>query len=383
MLMRIVPVDGSVSTVGPTVAGLASLASAPDGTLYGIGNGTLYRIDSTTGEAAEVAPLPGIPGSAFRKPYSKYLCLDTKLRYERGRPLSRYVVSTNDKVQHVNKCPNEPEVCEICRPRATECGTCGSPGFYRLPKTAQLTFVTPELPVNGTYAVRFQLRGASGTADAKLRITIGSGELQQVFESAPENTSWDFTEPILVPLASGVNRITVRSIGSRAVDLEQVQIERKCPGLCEVPKKNECLDPRFDPASGLSKFVTEVTGDAGHAKSGGCCGSEGYYWVRGADGRIAAKIPVATAGRYLVKFFYRVQARNGEASVRVTVGSSSRLYSNAELVHGNQFQWSASFEAQLGQGTRTFEFLSQLTDRIDIERVSLQLVCECGGPSLE
>jgi hypothetical protein len=383
-LMRIDPVDGSVSTVGPTVAGLASLASAPDGSLYGLGNGTLYRLDPATGEATEVGPVPGIPGSAFRKPFSKYLCLDAKLRYERGRPLSRYVVSVNDKVRHVNECPKEREVCEICRPNAPDCGTCGAPGFYRLPQGAQLTFVTPELPVHGTYEMKLQIRGPFGTQKAKLRVTIGSGELQQVFEVAPENTTWDYTDALLVNLAAGENRITVRSIGSHTVDLELVRLERKCPGLCEAPKRNECLDPRFDSGSGLSRFVTSVSGDAGHAKKGGCCGSDGYYWVRGTDGRIEAQLDVAAPGRYLLKVFYRVQASRGQAALRVgVVGGDSRLYSNDDLVHGNHFQWSAPFEVSLGAGTKKFELLSQLKDRIDIERISLQLACECGGVTVE
>jgi streptogramin lyase len=380
VLMRIDPVDGSVSTVGPTVAGLASLAAAPDGTLYGIGNGTLYRIDSATGAATEVGPAPGVPGAAFRKPFGRSLCIDAGLRSVGGRPLSRYVVTVNDKVRHLNDCPGEREVCEICHPNRPECGTCGAPGFYRLPQGAELTLATPAVPVVGTYAMRFQLRGPFGADNAKLRVTVGEGDLRQVFEVAPDNTSWDLADENLVTLGAGTNRITVRSIGARTVDVERVALERKCPGLCEGPKVNQCLDPKFDAGTRLSRFVTAVSGDAGHANDGGCCGADGNYWVRGMDGRIEAQLDVPAAGRYLVRVFYRVKAAGAEAALRVgVVGGDSRLYGNADLVHGNHFQWSLPFEVSLAAGPQKLELLSQLGDRIDVERISIQLACECGG----
>lgn len=44
----------------PPEIGLTDLAVTPDGSLYGISGGALYRIDAATGEATDVADVPGV-----------------------------------------------------------------------------------------------------------------------------------------------------------------------------------------------------------------------------------------------------------------------------------------------------------------------------------
>jgi hypothetical protein len=65
-LVSIDPASGGRTLIAPSLA-LSSLAAAPDGSLYGDGSGTLYRVDPVTGSDTLVGPIAAAPGSA---PYS-------------------------------------------------------------------------------------------------------------------------------------------------------------------------------------------------------------------------------------------------------------------------------------------------------------------------
>lgn len=65
--LQIIASDGSVvTTVGPTLNSISSLASAPDGTLFAHAAGILYTVSKITGAALPVGPIgASTPGMAF------------------------------------------------------------------------------------------------------------------------------------------------------------------------------------------------------------------------------------------------------------------------------------------------------------------------------
>ena len=111
-------------------------------------------------------------------------------------------------------------------------------------------------------------------------------------------------------------------------DVEGVRIEQDCQGLCRGEKAGGCLDKRLK-KDGLSRYVVSVEGRAGHSrKAKGCCGTKGYYFVRGGNGpkpgRIVAELEVPVTGRYLFRFQYRVGSkRQKDESIRVSLGGRS------------------------------------------------------------
>jgi hypothetical protein len=64
-LILINPTTLTTSLVGDTGNGIYALAFRPDGTLFGLGEGSLYTIDKTTGNATFVAPLTGVSLSSY------------------------------------------------------------------------------------------------------------------------------------------------------------------------------------------------------------------------------------------------------------------------------------------------------------------------------
>jgi hypothetical protein len=247
----------------------------------------------------------------------------------------------------------------------------------------RISLRTDSLPSAGVYRVSFQVRSRQGRRPAvQWSVVVGD----QRFRLETDSTEWEWTEPIEMTFEAGVNPVDIRSRGPSALELEAMRIERVCPGLCSGDKVKGCLDARFNRRSGLSQFVVEVSGRAGHAQSeADTCGADGYYTVAGGNtrrpGRLVAEVEVPVAGRYLFRFQYRIgSAKQRHESIQVAVGDRVFEFQDQELRNTNAFEWSPLLEVALGAGRQTIELQSVGADSVHLERIQLERVCECGTP---
>jgi hypothetical protein len=135
-----------------------------------------------------------------------------------------------------------------------------------------------------------------------------------------------------------------------------------------------CLDQAFDAESKLSRWVTQVSGDARH--SGGdedFCGDDGFYTVKGKTGRLKLRVEVERAGRYALRFRYRAgtSGENDEA-VRVVVATQRFDFPDSVLADTRKWEKSDWVEVVLEKGANTIELRSNGKDGVDLEQVELE-----------
>jgi len=161
------------------------------------------------------------------------------------------------------------------------------------------------------------------------------------------------------------------------VRVEEACAEEVTPGPCGE-EESFCLDRGYERESGLSSLVREVRGQAGHAEKGeDFCGKDGYYYVAGKNGRLGILLDVDTAGRYEVRFRYRVgtPGQNDE-SVRLVVNGEGFDFRDRDLINSNHWELSPPVRVELGAGSHWIEFLSIGRDSVHIEGLSLSRSCE-------
>jgi uncharacterized delta-60 repeat protein len=147
---------------------------------------------------------------------------------------------------------------------------------------------------------------------------------------------------------------------------------------CEETELVACLDEDVNVGTGRSRWVTELSGAAAYLdREGGFCGPRGYYYVAQETGRIRVEVDVARAGRYELRFRYRVgSAGQADESVRVLVGGETFDFRDEDLENSDRWELSPPLEVALGSGRQTIEFLSIGRDSVHLDEVSLEGGCE-------
>jgi PKD repeat protein len=261
-------------------------------------------------------------------------------------------------------------------------GRCGAQGYYRLGHGGTLVFETPELPQRAQYRLQFQIR--AGHPRESLTVEVGDRRLQVPLVSEHPREDWWWTRPVTLELEEGVQRVTVRSEGHPPVDIEAVRIEEACAEDVVPPPCGQeeafCADKDFDDDSGLSRYVAEVRGQAGHAESGeDFCGHEGFYYVMGNTGHLGVLLDVDVAGRYQVRFRYRVGTPDQkDESVRLVVDGEGFDFHDPDLVNSDHWEQSPAVSVELAAGSHWVEFVSIGSDSVHLEGVSLETVCDEG-----
>ena len=181
-------------------------------------------------------------------------------------------------------------------------------------------------------------------------------------------------------------RIVAGGIAQRAITLDGIAQEtvfalvryRAGKPRCDEVELTACLDEDVDLGTGRSRWIKEISGSAAYLdRDGGFCGPRGYYYVAGQTGRIRVEVDVARAGRYELRFRYRVGSEGqADESVRVLAGGRSFDFHDSDLDNSDRWELSPPLEVTLDGGRQAIEFLSIGRDSVHLDEISLEGGCE-------
>ncbi len=260
-------------------------------------------------------------------------------------------------------------------------GACGEKGYYQLPKNSSLAFETADLPESGRYRLQLLIKGGKGQKHGPIRMEAGGRvyDVQSQWHTCKKG-AWYWTEAAIAELSAGVQTIRILSEGKPTIGLEKVRVEQVCREddlPCPLDELNACLDEGFDPASGLSLWVSHRSGKTGHyIGHDDVCGSGGSYYVTGQSGRLRISVVISEAGRYGLRFVCRVGTPGQkDESLRVIVGGQTFDFDDDDLVNSDNWELGPEVEVDLEAGTQEIEFRSIGSDSVHLEQILLEPKC--------
>jgi hypothetical protein len=99
----------------------------------------------------------------------------------------------------------------------------------------------------------------------------------------------------------------------------------------------------------------------------------------GNTGHLGVLLDVDVAGRYQVRFRYRVGTPDQkDESVRLVVDGEGFDFHDPDLVNSDHWEQSPAVSVELAAGSHWVEFVSIGSDSVHLEGVSLETVCDEG-----